>query len=68
MDAQPSLLKVTAIGKQFPGVQALHNVDLTLNRGEVLSLVGENGAGKTTVLKLLMGELTPVGGVRQAHR
>lgn len=30
--------------------------------------VGENGAGKSTILKLLMGELTPVGGVRQAHR
>ncbi|AWO99496.1 putative ATP-binding cassette sub-family F member 3 [Scophthalmus maximus] len=33
-----------------------------------ICIVGENGAGKTTVLKLLMGELTPVGGVRQAHR
>uniref|UniRef100_A0A8C2XE02 ATP-binding cassette sub-family F member 3 n=1 Tax=Cyclopterus lumpus TaxID=8103 RepID=A0A8C2XE02_CYCLU len=33
-----------------------------------ICIVGENGAGKTTVLKLLMGELTPVGGVRQSHR
>ncbi|CAL1571233.1 unnamed protein product [Knipowitschia caucasica] len=33
-----------------------------------ICMVGENGAGKTTVLKLLMGELTPVGGVRQVHR
>ncbi|KAK5868139.1 hypothetical protein PBY51_009179 [Eleginops maclovinus] len=33
-----------------------------------ICIVGENGAGKTTVLKLLMGELTPVNGIRQAHR
>ncbi|XP_056267107.1 ATP-binding cassette sub-family F member 3 [Pseudoliparis swirei] len=33
-----------------------------------ICIVGENGSGKTTVLKLLMGELTPVGGVRQSHR
>ena len=45
-----SLLKVSAIGKQFPGVRALHNVDLTLTQGEVLSLVGENGAGKSTMM------------------
>uniref|UniRef100_A0A8C5B2R2 ATP-binding cassette sub-family F member 3 n=1 Tax=Gadus morhua TaxID=8049 RepID=A0A8C5B2R2_GADMO len=33
-----------------------------------ICIVGENGAGKSTMLKLLMGELTPVNGVRQAHR
>ena len=58
-----SLLKVTAVGKQFPGVRALHNVDLTLNQGEVLSLVGENGAGKSTMMKILAGVHTPDEGV-----
>ena len=58
-----SLLKVSAVGKQFPGVRALHNVDLTLNQGEVLSLVGENGAGKSTMMKILAGVHTPDEGV-----
>ncbi|MEE2943343.1 MAG: ATP-binding cassette domain-containing protein, partial [Verrucomicrobiota bacterium] len=53
------LLKATAIGKQFPGVRALHDVDLTLNKGEVLSLVGENGAGKSTMMKILAGVHAP---------
>ncbi|HJN83865.1 MAG TPA: ATP-binding cassette domain-containing protein, partial [Verrucomicrobiota bacterium] len=48
-DIQTPLLEVTALEKQFPGVRALHNVDLTLNRDEVLAVVGENGAGKSTL-------------------
>ena len=79
-DAQP-LLKISAIGKQFPGVRALHDVDLTLNQGEVLSLVGENGAGKSTMMKILAGVHTPdegtieldgravqIGSVREAQK
>ena len=43
------------IGKTFPGVHALDDVTLTLERGEVLALVGENGAGKSTLMKILSG-------------
>ncbi len=53
-DAQP-LLEVHALGKQFPGVRALHEVDLDLNPGEVLAVIGENGAGKSTLMKILAG-------------
>ena len=53
-DAQP-LLEVRALGKQFPGVRALHEVDLDLNPGEVLAVIGENGAGKSTLMKILAG-------------
>ena len=41
-------LCVKEVTKVFPGVKALDSVSLTLEEGEVLSLVGENGAGKST--------------------
>lgn len=49
------LLKVSGISKSFPGVQALKDVQFELNRGEVLVLVGENGAGKSSLMKILSG-------------
>ena len=61
-ESSPPLLQVREVSKQFPGVRALHNVDLTLRRGEVLALVGENGAGKSTLMKILAGVQTPDSG------
>jgi ribose transport system ATP-binding protein len=49
------LLEVRGLCKRFPGVRALHEVNLTLRRGEVLALIGENGAGKSTLMKILAG-------------
>ncbi|TFD69140.1 sugar ABC transporter ATP-binding protein [Cryobacterium sp. Hb1] len=49
------LLRVTGISKSFPGVQALKDVQFELDRGEVLALVGENGAGKSSLMKILSG-------------
>jgi ribose transport system ATP-binding protein len=49
------LLEVRGAAKSFPGVRALHDMDLTLRPGEVLAVVGENGAGKSTLMKLLTG-------------
>jgi ribose transport system ATP-binding protein len=56
------LLKVSGISKSFPGVMALHDVQFELNSGEVLALVGENGAGKSSLMKILSGIYTKDAG------
>ncbi len=50
-------LRAIGISKRFPGVQALDSVDFELRAGEVHALVGENGAGKSTFVKILTGAL-----------
>src|SRR5215468_3979813 len=56
------LLRMTSIGKRFPGVQALDNVDLEVLPGEIHALLGENGAGKSTLIKILSGAQQPDSG------
>jgi len=50
------------IGKTFSGVNVLRKVDFRLEPGEVHALVGENGAGKSTFVKILSGVYTPTDG------
>lgn len=57
--ADTPLLSLTGVSKRFPGVRALHNAHLTLYPGQVTALLGENGAGKSTVVKILTGIYTP---------
>ncbi|WP_111560224.1 sugar ABC transporter ATP-binding protein [Paracoccus sediminilitoris] len=56
------VLALDAITKTFPGVKALDGVHLELHAGQVTALVGENGAGKSTVVKTLTGIYQPDGG------
>jgi ribose transport system ATP-binding protein len=60
--APPPLIEARNVCKRFPGVRALHHVDLAVGRGEVLALLGENGAGKSTLMKVLAGILRPDSG------
>lgn len=56
------ILALDGITKTFPGVKALSEVELKLYPGQVTALVGENGAGKSTVVKILTGIYQPDGG------
>ena len=56
------LVSISGLSKYYGGVRALSDVNLTLNRGEVVALVGDNGAGKSTLVKLLAGTERADGG------
>ena len=59
------LLEMRGISKGFPGVKALSDVSISLDKGEVLGIVGENGAGKSTLMKVLAGVFPPDTGELQ---
>lgn len=57
-----SLLEVKNICKSFGGTEVLRGIDFSLNRGEVLSIIGSSGSGKTTLLRCLNFLETPDSG------
>lgn len=50
-----TILKLENINKSFPGVRALHNMQIELEKGEMHAVCGENGAGKSTLMKVITG-------------
>ncbi|MCL2865573.1 MAG: sugar ABC transporter ATP-binding protein [Lachnospiraceae bacterium] len=53
------LLELKGIDKSFPGVKALDGVDFQLKKGEIHAIMGENGAGKSTFIKVITGAHEP---------
>ncbi|MCX6089386.1 MAG: ATP-binding cassette domain-containing protein [Candidatus Atribacteria bacterium] len=57
-----TLVEMKGIYKLFGGLCAINNVDLTIGKGEVIGLVGDNAAGKSTLMKVLSGVYPPTEG------
>jgi branched-chain amino acid transport system ATP-binding protein len=57
-----SLLEVGGLKVSYGGINAVKGIDLTVDQGETVALIGANGAGKTTTLKAICGLLTPAAG------
>jgi len=59
---EPPLVVADALARSFNGVPAVREVSFTVGAGEIHALCGHNGAGKSTVVKMLSGQLTPDSG------
>lgn len=58
----PPVLAVSALVKEFGSVRPVNGVSFELHRGEILGLLGANGAGKTTMINMILGIVTPTAG------
>ena len=63
-----SLIEVKGLSKQFGGVTALKDVEVTMQAGETLGMIGPNGSGKTTFVNLITGQLRADSGSLQFNR
>jgi ABC-type sugar transport system ATPase subunit len=61
-DKAPTVLRVTGLTKAFEGVRALSGAAIEVRAGEIHALLGENGAGKSTMIRILSGLMTPDAG------
>ena len=57
-----SILTIENVSKSFSGNKVLSNINLSMEKGEIHSIIGENGAGKSTLLKLLSRVTAPTSG------
>jgi branched-chain amino acid transport system ATP-binding protein len=61
-DATPPLLQVANVTAYYGDLQALFDISLEVNAGEIVTLIGANGAGKTTILRVISGMKPPASG------
>lgn len=66
--AERDIVTLKEVSKAFGAVRALDGVDLSVNAGQCLGLVGHNGAGKSTLMNVLAGTLTPDTGAINIHQ
>ncbi len=57
-----SLLEIRNVAKSFGAIRAVNGISLSVEPGEVLGLMGDNGAGKSTMVKLIAGNFPPTEG------
>ena len=60
--AQQPLFRMEGISKRYGGVHALSDVDLTVHAGRIHAVLGENGAGKSSLIKCMSGVVQPDSG------
>jgi ATPase subunit of ABC transporter with duplicated ATPase domains len=56
------ILEVQGLSKEIDGVEVLHNLDLTVNRGDKIAFVGSSGVARTTLFQIITGEIKPDSG------
>ncbi|MEJ1161730.1 ATP-binding cassette domain-containing protein [Prosthecomicrobium sp. N25] len=61
-DASPPILSLRGIGKSYGAVVAVRDVDLDIHAGEVVAVCGDNGAGKSSLIKVVSGAEEPTAG------
>ncbi len=57
-----SIIRLEGVQKYFGAVQALHDINLSIGRNEIVGLIGDNGAGKSTIIKIMTGVIRPTAG------
>src|SRR6476620_3758072 len=56
------IIKVMSLGKRFRDITAVENLSFTVNQGDVYGFLGQNGAGKSTTIRMLLTLIKPDGG------